>query len=214
MLPVRPADLGVGMERYVSRPLKVFIVDDHDIVRRGLEDLLGNKRDISVVGGSGSATEAVRMIARSRPDVMMLDLHLRDGSGVTVCRQVRKADPSIKGLLLTAAEDEEALVSAVVAGAHGYVLKESRTSELVGALRRLGSGELLLDPAVSRRVVGWLQGQRYDAKLSARERETIEYVLSGLDGRKAGDPVDASDEKLEPEVGDLVRNLVWTSAHR
>src|SRR5262245_19122335 len=123
------------MERYVPRPLKVFIVDDHDIVRRGLEDLLGNKRDISVVGGSGSATESVRMIARSRPDVMMLDLHLRDGSGVTVCRQVRRFDPSIKGLLLTAAEDDEALASAVVAGAHGYLLKESRSSELVDALR-------------------------------------------------------------------------------
>lgn len=202
------------MERYGARPLKVFIVDDHDIVRRGLEDLLGNKRDISVVGGSGSATEAVRKIARSRPDVMMLDLHMRDGSGVTVCRQVRKADPAIKGLLLTAAEDDEALTSAVVAGAHGYVLKESRTIELVDALRRLGSGEPLLRAPDVRRVVAWLTTQRADAKLSGRERRTIDYVLSGLEGTQPGDPVDASDEELEPEVGDLVRNLVWTSAHR
>lgn len=202
------------MDRYGARPLTVFIVDDHDIVRRGLEDLLGNKRDISVVGGSGSAAEAVRKIARSRPDVMMLDLHMRDGSGVTVCRQVRKADPGIKGLLLTAAEDEEALASAVVAGAHGYVLKESRTRELVDALRRLGSGEALLRAPESRRVVEWLSVQRNDAKLSERERRVIDYVLAGLEGRQPGDPVDASDEVLEAEVGDLVRNLVWTSAHR
>jgi two-component system, NarL family, response regulator DevR len=202
------------MDRYVARPLKVFIVDDHDIVRRGLEDLLGNKRDISVVGASGSAAEAVRKIARSRPDVMMLDLHMRDGSGVTVCRQVRRADPGIKGLLLTAAEDEEALASAVVAGAHGYVLKESRTRELVDALRRLGSGEALLRAPESRRVVEWLSVQRNDAKLSERERRAIDYVLEGLEGRQPGDPVDASDEVLEAEVGDLVRNLVWTSAHR
>jgi DNA-binding NarL/FixJ family response regulator len=202
------------MERYLARPLKVFIVDDHDIVRRGLEDLLGNKRDISVVGGSGSAMEAVRMIPRARPDVMMLDLHMRDGSGVTVCRQVRKADPSIKGLLLTAAEDDEALASAVVAGAHGYVLKESRTLDLVDALRRLGSGELLLEASASRRVVDWLKGQQNGAKLSVLERRTIAYVLSGLEDTKPGDPVDVSDEHLESEVGDLVRNLVWTSARR
>ncbi len=202
------------MERYVQRTLKVFIVDDHDIVRRGLEDLLGNKRDITVVGGSGSAAESIRMIGRLHPDVMMLDLHMRDGSGVTVCRQVRKADPSIRGLLLTAAEDEEALASAVVAGAHGYVLKESRTTELVDALRRLGSGQSLLDPTGARRVVGWLRARQDDPKLSDRERRTIGYVLAGLEGRKPGDPVEVSDERLEPEVGDLVRNLVWTSAHR
>ena len=202
------------MERYVPRPVKVFIVDDHDIVRRGLEDLLGNKRDITVVGGSGSAKEAVRMITRARPDVMMLDLHMRDGSGVTVCRQVRKADPSIKGLMLTAAEDEEALASAVVAGAHGYVLKESRTNELVDALRRLGSGEALLDVSAARRVVGWLAGQQNDAKLSQRERRTIAYVLSGIEDSKPGDPVEVTDEQLESEVGDLVRNLVWASARR
>jgi two-component system, NarL family, response regulator DevR len=202
------------MERYAARPVKVFIVDDHDIVRRGLEDLLGNKRDITVVGGSGSAMEAVRKITRARPDVMMLDLHMRDGSGVTVCRQVRSADPSIRGLLLTAAEDDEALASAVVAGAHGYVLKESRTIELVDALRRLGSGEALLDASATRRVVSWLAGQQHDAKLSERERRTIAYVLSGIEHSKPGDPVAVTDEQLESEVGDLVRNLVWTSARR
>jgi two-component system, NarL family, response regulator DevR len=202
------------MDRYVPRPLRVFIVDDHEVVRRGLEDLLGNKRDISVVGGSGSAPEAVRMITRSRPDVMMLDLHMRDGSGLTVCRQVRRSDPSIKGLLLTAAEDDEALASAVVAGAHGYVLKEARTAELVDALRRLGSGESLLDEPSARRIVDWLGACRTNSKLSDRERRTVEYVLSGLEGKKPGDPVDVSDERLEAEVADLVRNLVWTSAHR
>ena len=202
------------MERYVPRMLKVFIVDDHDIVRRGLEDLLGNKRDITVVGGSGSATESIRMIGRARPDVMMLDLHMRDGSGVTVCRQVRKADPAIKGLLLTAAEDDEALTSAVVAGAHGYVLKESRTIELVDALRRLGTGQPLLDPSASGRVLDWLRVRHNDPKLSERERRTITYVLGGLKGKKPGEPADVSDERLEAEVGDLVRNLVWTSVHR
>lgn len=202
------------MQRYVQRPLTVFLVDDHDIVRRGLEDLLGNKRDISVVGGSGSAKESARHILRLRPDVMMVDLHMPDGSGVTVCRQVRQAQPSIKGLLLTAAEDDEAMVSAVVAGAHGYVLKESRTHELVDALRRLGSGEPLLDPSAFRRVIDRLRVREHDARLSQRERRTIEYVLSGLEGCRPGDPVDVTDEGLEPEVGDLVRNLVWASAHR
>src|SRR5512140_1399344 len=132
-----------------GRPVRVYLLDDHEVVRRGLRELLQAQPGIEVVGESGSAAQAVRRIPALRPDVAVIDMRLPDGSGVEVCRGVRSVDPSIKALILTSYDDEEALFSAIMAGASGYFLKEVRGLELVEAVRRVAAGQSLLDPAVT-----------------------------------------------------------------
>ena len=131
----------------MRQQLRLYLLDDHDIVRQGLRDLLSGHRDLYIVGDSGSARRAVEAIPRLKPDVVVLDLQLQDGSGVSVCRAVRAAEPSIQVLLLTSAGDDEALVAAVLAGAAGYVIKLVRTNVIVDAVRRVGDGRSLLDAA-------------------------------------------------------------------
>ena len=133
--------------------IRVFLLDDHEVVRRGLVDLLQADGDIEVVGESGSAQEASRRIPAFRPDVMILDARLPDGNGIDVCRDVRAVDSTIKGLILTSFEDDEALFAAIMAGAAGYVLKQIRGTDLVDAVRRVAGGQSLLDPAVTQRVL-------------------------------------------------------------
>ena len=134
--------------------IRVFLLDDHEVVRRGLADLLESSGDIEVVGESGSAQEAARIIPALRPDVAVLDARLPDGNGVDVCRDVRSVDPTIKALMLTSYEDDEALFAAIMAGASGYVLKQIRGTDLVDAIRtRRGRAVSLLDPAVTQRVL-------------------------------------------------------------
>ncbi len=135
------------------RMIRVFLLDDHEVVRRGLADLLQADGDIEVVGESGSAAEATARIPALRPDVAVLDARLPDGNGIDVCRDVRAVDPSIKGLILTSYEDDEALFAAIMAGAAGYVLKQIRGTDLVDAVRRVAAGQSLLDPAVTARVL-------------------------------------------------------------
>lgn len=132
--------------------IRVFLLDDHEVVRRGLADLLQAEGDIEVVGESGSAQEAARRIPALRPDVAILDGRLPDGSGIDVCRDMRAVDSSIKGLILTSYEDDEALFAAIMAGAAGYVLKQIRGTDLVDAMRRVAAGQSLLDPAVTASV--------------------------------------------------------------
>src|SRR3954470_12189920 len=133
--------------------IRVFLLDDHEVVRRGLADLLTAAGDIEVVGESGLAQEAARRIPALRPDVAILDGRLPDGSGIDVCREIRAVDPSIKGLILTSYEDDEALSAAILAGAAGYVLKQIEGSSLVSGVRLVASGHSLIDPAVAARVV-------------------------------------------------------------
>ena len=121
----------------------MYLLDDHEVVRRGLADLLQNSGDIEVVGESGSAQEAARRIPALRPDVAILDARLPDGSGIDVCRDVRTVDSSIKGLILTSYEDDEALFAAIMAGAAGYVLKQIRGTDLVDAVRRVAAGSVV-----------------------------------------------------------------------
>src|SRR5881628_3785753 len=135
--------------------IRVFLLDDHEVVRRGLAALLESSEDIEVVGESGSALEATRIIPALRPDVAVLDQRLPDGTGVDVCRDVRSVDPTIKALMLTSYQDDEALFNAVMAGASGYLLKQIRGTDLVEAIRAVAAGgrAALLDPAVTQRVL-------------------------------------------------------------
>ena len=133
--------------------IRVFLLDDHEIVRRGLRELLAATDDIQVIGESGSAKEAARRIPSLRPDVAIFDARLPDGSGIDACREVRSVDPTIKGLVLTSYDDEHALTTAVLAGASGFLLKDVRSNGLVDAIRRIAAGENLLDTAQARRLV-------------------------------------------------------------
>ena len=173
-------------------PIRVFLLDDHEVVRRGLKDLLEADGDIVVVGESGLALEAARRIPALRPHVAVLDGRLPDGSGIDVCREVRSAHPEIAALILTSYDDDEALFSAIMAGAAGYVLKQIRGNDLVDAVRRVAAGQSLLDPAVTARVLDRLRaGPEEDkalAPLTDQERRILELVAQGLTNREiAGD---------------------------
>jgi len=194
------------MDTYVPRLHRVYLVDDHDIVRRGLLDLLVHATDIDVVGDSGSAQEAVPEILRLDADVMLLDLQLQDGSGIEICRAVRSARPSVSGLLLTASGDDEALAAAVLAGAAGYLVKQSRASDIAGAIRRIRPGRSLLDPDSVRRAA-WLLHFLMDAltpQVTEDERRVLDQILDGLrSGRIVEAP--ATDQ---PGSGEEVEHLV------
>jgi two-component system response regulator DevR len=159
--------------------IRVFLLDDHEVVRRGLIDLLQASGDIEVVGESGSAQEATRRIPALRPDVAVLDGRLPDGSGIDVCRDVRAVDSTIKGLILTSYEDDEALFAAIMAGASGYVLKQIRGNDLIDAIRRVAEGQSLLDPAVTQRVLERIrhgvEQPRELAGLTDQERKILEF---------------------------------------
>src|SRR5690348_17700167 len=159
--------------------IRVFLLDDHEVVRRGLADLLQAEGDIEVVGESGSAVEAAHRIPALRPNVMILDARLPDGNGIDVCRDVRAVDSTIKGLILTSYEDDEALFAAIMAGAAGYVLKQIRGTDLVDAVRRVAQGQSLLDPAVTLRVLERIrhgvEQPRELAGLTDQERRILEF---------------------------------------
>lgn len=137
----------------MADPIRVYLLDDHDVVREGLRFLLEQQEDIVVVGESATAVEATARIPALRPDVAVLDARLPDGSGIEVCRAVRAVDPSINALILTSYDDDEALFAAIMAGASGYVLKEIRSSDLVTAVRHVAAGKSLIDPAMTAAVL-------------------------------------------------------------
>src|ERR671933_88261 len=164
--------------------IRVFLLDDHEVVRRGLADLLHAAGDIEIVGESGSAQEATRRIPALRPNVAVLDARLPDGNGIDVCRDVRAIDSSIKGLILTSSEDDEALFAAIMAGASGYVLKQIRGTDLVDAVRRVAAGQSLLDPAITQRVLERIrhgpEQPRELASLTDQERRMLGFIARGL----------------------------------
>src|SRR5690349_17348547 len=160
--------------------IRVFLLDDHEIVRRGLKELLESEGDIEVVGESGLAQEAVRRIPALRPDVAVLDGRLPDGSGIDVCRDVRSQHPEIKALILTSYDDDDALFAAIMAGAAGYVLKQVRGNDLIETVRRVAAGQSTLDPAVTAQVLDRLRrGPEEDpalASLTDQEKRLLELI--------------------------------------
>jgi two-component system response regulator DevR len=191
--------------------IRVFLLDDHEVVRRGLADLLLSAGDIEVVGESGLALEAVRRIPALKPDVAILDARLPDGSGIDVCRDVRAVDSSIKGLILTSYEDDEALFAAIMAGASGYVLKQIRGTDLVDAVRRVAAGQSMLDPAVTQRVLERIRNgveQPNELKsLSAQERRVLEYIAQGLTNREIAAEMFLAEKTVKNYVSGLLAKL-------
>ncbi|MEV4478463.1 response regulator transcription factor [Micromonospora coxensis] len=191
--------------------IRVFLLDDHEVVRRGLADLLTNSGDIEVVGESGSAQEAARRIPALRPDVAILDARLPDGNGIDVCRDVRAVDSSIKGLILTSYEDDEALFAAIMAGAAGYVLKQIRGTDLVDAVRRVAAGQSLLDPAITTRVLerirSGVEQPRELKTLTEQERRILEYVAEGLTNREIAGKMFLAEKTVKNYVSSVLAKL-------
>jgi DNA-binding NarL/FixJ family response regulator len=191
--------------------IRVFLLDDHEVVRRGVADLLQAEGDIEVVGESGSAAEATRRIPALRPHVAILDARLPDGSGIDVCRDMRSVDPTIKGLILTSYEDDEALFAAIMAGAAGYVLKQIRGTDLVDTVRRVAAGQSLLDPAVTQRVLERIRNPVAEPaelrSLTDQERRILEHIAEGLTNREIANRMYLAEKTVKNYVSSLLAKL-------
>ena len=191
--------------------IKVFLLDDHEVVRRGLRELLQAEGDIEVVGESGSALQAIHRAPALRPDVAILDARLPDGSGIDVCRDIRSVDPSIRALILTSFEDDEALFAAIMAGAAGYVLKQIRGHDLVNAVRRVAAGQSLLDPAVTQRVLERIRNPHelpdQLKALTEQERKILGYVADGLTNRQIAAQIFLAEKTVKNYVSSLLSKL-------
>jgi len=194
-----------------NRKVRVYLLDDHEIVRRGLRELLENDGRIEVVGESGLAEEATRRIPALRPDVAVLDGRLPDGSGIDVCRDVRSVDPSIACLILTSYDDDEALFHAIMAGAAGYVLKQIRGNELVDAILRVAQGQSLLDPQVTARVLERLRGSHEEdsalSGLTEQERRVLMHIADGLTNRQIGKEMFLAEKTVKNYVSSILAKL-------
>ena len=194
-----------------SAPIRIFLMDDHEIVRRGLADLLSMESDMTVVGEAGSATEALHRIPAARPDVAVLDVRLPDGNGVEVCREIRSQMPEVRCLMLTSYADDEALFDAIMAGASGYVLKEIRGTDLVDAIRQVAAGKSLLDPIVTQRVLDRVRkGEEHDGRLdglSDQERRILDLIGDGLTNRQIGEAMHLAEKTVKNYVSSLLAKL-------
>jgi len=201
----------VGQPGTDQAKISVFLLDDHEIVRRGVRDLLAAEPDITVVGEASTAASALARIPVLRPDVAVLDIRLPDGDGVTVCREIRSRMPQVGCLMLTSFTDDEALFDAIMAGAAGYVLKQIRGTDLVGAVRIIASGQSLLDPEAASRVMRRMRDQaaRADplAGLTGQERRILELIGEGLTNRQIGDRLFLAEKTVKNYVSALFAKL-------
>jgi DNA-binding NarL/FixJ family response regulator len=189
----------------------VFLLDDHEVVRRGVAALLEAEDDIQVVGEAGTVAQALARISAARPDVAVLDVRLPDGDGVSVCREIRSRMPNIACLMLTSFSDEEALFDALMAGAAGYVLKQIHGSDLIGAVRSVAAGESLLDPRSTAQMLQRLRTreERKDplSALSDQERQILELIGEGLTNRQIGERMFLAEKTVKNYVSNLFSKL-------
>jgi two-component system, NarL family, response regulator DevR len=191
--------------------VRVFLLDDHEIVRRGVRELLEANDDIEVVGEAGTAEEGMARIPAVKPDVAVVDMRLPDGNGVEVCREVRSRDESIHCLILTSFADDEALFDSIMAGAAGYLLKQIKGTDLVDAIRRVAMGQSLLDPNVTARVLERLRkGPEEDerlARLTEQERKILDLIAEGLTNRQIGERMFLAEKTVKNYVSNLLAKL-------
>ncbi|MFI1913629.1 response regulator [Nocardia sp. NPDC020380] len=196
-----------------SAKIRVFLLDDHEIVRRGVQDLLEAEGDIEVVGEAGTAAEALRRVPAVRPDVAVLDVRLEDGDGVSVCRDLLSELPDLNVLMLTSFSDDEALLGAVLAGAKGYVLKQLRGPQLVTAIRRVAAGESLIDPRTAAEVTERLRhrADRADplagVDLTERERQILSHIGHGRSNKEIAAEIFLSEKTVRNYVSALLGKL-------
>ena len=199
---------------------RVFLVDDHEIVRRGIAELLDAERDLEVVGEAATVAQTPGRVAATKPDVVVLDVRLPDGDGIELCRAIRSAHPDIRCLMLTAHDDDAATRAAVLAGADGYVLKDIRGQKLVESIRRVAKGESLIPRSVSDRVVASLatasipiqpsapgEASAADPGLSLRENQILQLIAEGLTNRQIGERLDLAEKTVKNYVSALLAKL-------
>ncbi|GAA1072049.1 MULTISPECIES: response regulator transcription factor [Kitasatospora] len=192
--------------------IRVFLLDDHEVVRRGVHDLLSTEADIEVVGEAGTAAEALARIPAVEPDVAVLDVRLPDGNGVEVCREVRSRVPGVRCLMLTSFSDDEALFDSIMAGASGYVLKAIRGTDLITAVRDVAAGRSLLDPVATSRVLERLRegGGKEDerlAQLTRQERRILDLIGEGMTNRQIGNELHLAEKTVKNYVSSLLAKM-------
>ena len=191
--------------------IRVFLLDDHEVVRRGVGELLDSESDLEVVGEASTAAEALARVPAVRPDVAVLDVRLPDGDGVTVCRELRSRLPELRCLMLTSFADDEALFDAIMAGAAGYVLKQIRGTELVDAIRTVATGQSLLDPRTTSRMLERMRATatRSDplAELTDQERTVLSLIGEGLTNREIGERMFLAEKTVKNYVSHLLAKL-------
>ncbi|MFJ4692292.1 response regulator [Streptomyces sp. NPDC088766] len=197
-----------------GNPIRVFLLDDHEVVRRGVHDLLDDEPDITVVGEAATAEQALVRVPALRPQVAVLDVRLPDGDGVSVCRELRSQMPELTCLMLTSFDDEEALLDSIMAGASGYVLKQIQGSDLVSAVRTVAAGQSLLDPSATAKLMARLrQGQEPEPEpdalpgLTEREREILALIGEGLTNRQIGQRLYLAEKTVKNHISRLLAKL-------
>ncbi|WP_405693494.1 response regulator transcription factor [Streptomyces coelicoflavus] len=195
-------------------PIQVFLLDDHEVVRRGVRDLLDDEPDISVVGEAGTVEQALVRVPALRPRVAVLDVRLPDGDGVSVCRELRSRMPELACLMLTSFDDEEALLDSIMAGAAGYVLKQIQGSDLVTAVRTVAAGQSLLDPSAATKLMARLRGEQAKEEepdalpgLTDREREILALIGEGLTNRQIGQRLYLAEKTVKNHISRLLAKL-------
>ncbi|MGA3057671.1 MAG: response regulator transcription factor [Candidatus Limnocylindrales bacterium] len=196
-----------------ARPLRLLVVDDHEVVRQGLVSLLERRERFQVVAEAGTAAEAVEMARKFEPDLVVMDVRLPDGSGIEACREIRAEFPATRVVILTSYPDEEAVLSAIIAGASGYLLKQIRGRDLVSALESVGRGESLLDPAVTEKVLDRVRriatGTYTDelAQLTQQEQKILLLVAEGKTNKEIASEVFLSDKTVKNYVSSILSKL-------
>ncbi|MFF9219095.1 response regulator [Streptomyces viridosporus] len=197
-----------------DNPIRVFLLDDHEVVRRGVHDLLNDEPDISVVGEAATVEQALVRVPALRPQVAVLDVRLPDGDGVSVCRELRSGMPELACLMLTSFDDEEALLDSIMAGASGYVLKQIRGSDLVAAVRTVARGQSLLDPSATTKLMARLRGGQQKEEepdalpgLTDREREILALIGEGLTNRQIGQRLYLAEKTVKNHISRLLAKL-------
>ncbi|MCX4755732.1 response regulator [Kitasatospora purpeofusca] len=195
------------------RPVQVFLLDDHEVVRRGVRDLLDAEPDLEVVGEAATCAQALARVPALRPDVAVLDVRLPDGDGVTVCRELRDGMPGLACLMLTSFDDDDALLDAIMAGAAGYVLKQVKGTDLLSAVRTVASGQSMLDPATTRKLMESLRHHEQSpteaalAQLTPREHEILVLVGEGKTNREIGRELYLAEKTVKNHVSRLLAKL-------
>jgi two-component system, NarL family, response regulator DevR len=199
-----------------ERSIRVFIVDDHELVRRGLTDLLTATDDLIIVGEAATANDALHRIPAAAPDVALLDARLPDGSGIDVCREIRSSQENVRCLILTSFDDDEALFAAVMAGASGYLLKQIGGNSLVEGIRQVAAGRSLLDPAVTEKLLHRLRNpvepDPLAGSLTAREREILDLIADGCTNRQIGERLFLAEKTVKNYVSGLLTKLGMQTA--
>jgi DNA-binding NarL/FixJ family response regulator len=195
--------------------IRVFLLDDHEVVRRGVHDLLEAEPGLEVVGEAGTCAQALARVPALRPDVAVLDVRLPDGDGITVCRELRSQLPDLACLMLTSFDDEDALLDAIMAGASGYVLKQISGTDLISAVRTVGSGQSMLDPGAATRLMARLRGQAAQkpqqpdalAELTDRERDILALIGEGLTNREIGQRLYLAEKTVKNHISRMLAKL-------